>query len=94
MTPEEIVENMQYHILQIESHFEDAYNMELDLSLSKKSFVDKLYIWKYYKKNFPEDFGEYNDGYLGEHLGESDDSDNSEDDDDDDESEDDDEKED
>ena len=74
MTPEEIVDNMQYHILQIESHFEDAYNMELDLSLSKKSFVDKLYIWKYYKKNFPEDFGIYNDGYFDGENGDSDES--------------------
>ena len=64
MTPEDIIENMQYHILQIESNFEDVYNMSRDLSVSKKTLFDKLTIWKYFKKNFPEDFGDYNDGYF------------------------------
>lgn len=64
MTPNEVIESVQYHILQIESNFEDAYNMGLDLAIVKKSLSEKYSVWKYHKANFPEDFGNYNDGYL------------------------------
>jgi len=69
MIPSEVIENMQYHILQIESNFEDAYNMGLDLAIVKKSLSEKYSIWRYYKANFHEDFGGYNDGYLDSESG-------------------------